>query len=84
MTKLMRMNLKTYIGSAKRGTATRLAASIGVSISYLSQMASGAAPISAERCVVIERATNGAVSRRDLRPDDWQDIWPELAEAKEA
>lgn len=27
----------------------------------------------------IERATNGAVGRRDLRPDDWADIWPELA-----
>ncbi len=27
----------------------------------------------------IERATNGAVTRRDLRPDDWHEIWPELA-----
>jgi len=32
------------------------------------------------RCLAIERATSGAVTRRDLRPDDWQDIWPELAE----
>jgi DNA-binding transcriptional regulator YdaS (Cro superfamily) len=32
-----------------------------------------------ERCVPIERATNGAVTRKDLRPDDWQEIWPELA-----
>lgn len=30
-------------------------------------------------CSLIERATEGAVSRRDLRPDDWQRIWPELA-----
>lgn len=29
--------------------------------------------------VAIEVATQGAVSRRDLRPNDWQDIWPELA-----
>jgi DNA-binding transcriptional regulator YdaS (Cro superfamily) len=28
--------------------------------------------------VQIERATAGAVTRRDLRPDDWGDIWPEL------
>jgi len=27
----------------------------------------------------IERATNGQVTRRDLRPLDWQAIWPELA-----
>ena len=32
-----------------------------------------------ERCYAIERATNGAVTRRDLRPEDWQEIWPELA-----
>lgn len=32
-----------------------------------------------ERCVPIERATNGAVTRKHLRPDDWHEIWPELA-----
>ncbi len=37
----------------------------------------GATPI--EHCVPIERATNGAVTRKDLRPDDWAAIWPELA-----
>jgi DNA-binding transcriptional regulator YdaS (Cro superfamily) len=30
--------------------------------------------------MAIERATNGLVTRRDLRPDDWKAIWPELAE----
>lgn len=29
-------------------------------------------------CPAIEELLNGAVTRRDLRPDDWQDIWPEL------
>lgn len=33
-------------------------------------------------CVAIERVTNGAVSRRDLRPDDWQQHWPELLPAR--
>ena len=32
---------------------------------------------------LIERATNGVVSRRDLRPDDWRVIWPELAQNSE-
>lgn len=32
-------------------------------------------------CTAIEKATNGAVTRRDLRPDDWHLIWPELAQA---
>ena len=30
-----------------------------------------------KQCVRIERLTNGVVSRRDLRPDDWQDFWPD-------
>jgi len=35
-------------------------------------------PIPIERCPAIEKATDGQVSRRDLRPDDWWLIWPEL------
>lgn len=30
-------------------------------------------------CPAIEKLLNGAVTRRDLRPDDWQDIWPDLS-----
>lgn len=71
------MDLKNYI-TAERGRAATLAAIINVSPSYLSQLISGASAISPERCVEIERATDGAVTRKDLRPDDWQKIWPEL------
>lgn len=28
--------------------------------------------------VRIERESEGEVTRRDLRPDDWMEIWPEL------
>ena len=31
-----------------------------------------------ERCPAIEFATGGAVTRRNLRPNDWWLIWPEL------
>lgn len=31
-----------------------------------------------ECCPAIELATSGEVTRRDLRPDDWWLIWPEL------
>lgn len=77
------MNLKNYLLSAERGTASRLALTLGVSISYLSQMASGKSPISATRCVAIEQATNGVVTRKDSRPNDWQLTWPELADEQE-
>lgn len=76
------MDLKTFI-SSKRGRAAALAAELGVSPSYLSQMAHGTAPISAERLVEIEQKTNGAVTRKHQRPDDWQRVWPELAEQPE-
>ena len=33
-----------------------------------------------EHCYPIEKATCGLITRRDLRPDDWQEIWPELTQ----
>jgi len=30
-------------------------------------------------CLAIERATGGQVTRRDLRPNDCEQIWPDLA-----
>ncbi|EKA97177.1 helix-turn-helix domain-containing protein [Proteus alimentorum] len=75
------MELKKYIDSLEWGGAKELADQLGVSKSFLSQMASGVSAISPKRCVEIEIATNGAVTRRDLRPDDWYKIWPELETA---
>ncbi|MDO3524521.1 YdaS family helix-turn-helix protein [Ralstonia pseudosolanacearum] len=31
-----------------------------------------------ENCVGLELATGGAVTRKEMRPDDWQLIWPEF------
>lgn len=65
------------------GGASLLARMVGVTQSAPSMWrARGAVPI--ERCVAIERATDGKVMRWDLRPDDWRDIWPELAERPDA
>ncbi|WP_072208287.1 transcriptional regulator [Pantoea ananatis] len=73
------MDLKNYIDALERGEAKKLATALGVSSSFLSQMASGRSTISPARCVEIEQATNKAVTRRELRPDDWERIWPELS-----
>lgn len=78
------MNLKTYLSRLERGGASRLASDLGVSISFLSQMASGIASISPARAVEIEKATSGAVTRKDMRPDDWKAIWPEIAQKRVA
>ena len=64
----------------KPGRPIELAGLIGASPVLISQWATGKRPVPIERCVPIERATDGAVSRIDLRPDDWHEIWPELAD----
>jgi len=73
------MDLKTFIATGKRGTAKELAKRLGVSPSYLSQMASGKAPISPEMAVRIEFETGRTVTRKDTFADRWLLIWPELA-----
>jgi DNA-binding transcriptional regulator YdaS (Cro superfamily) len=77
------MNLSEYIKSG-RGNGTALAEALRLSPSYLSQLASGTSPCSPERCVAIERATDGSVRRWDMRPMDWHLIWPELITAEGA
>ena len=73
------MDLTTYLSTVC--SAADLARSIDVAPALISQWRHGVRPIPPERCVRIENATNGVVSRRDLRPDDWHLIWPELKDA---
>lgn len=75
------MDLKSWV-EAERGRAFALAKAIEVPPSFMSKMVNGDKGVPIERCVPIERATAGAVTRKDLRPNDWRDIWPELAEAE--
>ena len=72
------MLLKTHLSTIGRGSASLLGREIGVSPVLISQWANGDRPVPVERCVAIERATKGVVTRMDLRPNDWQQIWPEL------
>lgn len=70
--------------SAERGRKARLAHLLNVPQQLVGQWANGLRPTPVNRCVAIERATGGTVTRRDLRPDDWHLIWPELAEQPKA
>ena len=72
--------LETAIESA--GGVGKLAAAIGVGQPVVSNWRARGTTPDAVHCVAIERATKGAVTRRDLRPDDWQAIWPELAKPR--
>ena len=69
------MTLAEYI---KHNSRTKLASDIGVSTGMISQWLNNTRPIAIGRCVAIEKATEGQVTRKELRPDDWAIIWPEL------
>ena len=78
--------LRTYLDLLPRGGVGAFAERLGVQPVYLSQLAAqqnGRVP-SPELCVRIERLTERAVSRQDLRPLDWHLIWPELITAEGA
>ena len=55
-----------------------LAAMIGVGQTAVSNWKSRSGFVPVEHCAAIERATQGAVRRWDLRPEDWHRVWPEL------
>ena len=70
------MKLLEYVKT--RGTQRELAAKLSITPVLISQWANESRPVPPERCVELERATDGVVTRQDLRPEDWQRIWPEL------
>jgi len=62
------------------GSPSKLARAVGVSAQAACFWRDGKRTISPDKCVAIEQATGGVVSRRDLRPNDWHLFWPELRE----
>lgn len=63
------MSLAEYLESLPRGGKKIIALRLGVTASYLSRMVSGDRSITAERAIQIEEATDGMVTRSELRPD---------------
>ena len=51
---------------------------LGVSKGAISQWKAEGRVVPVRHCVHIERITSGAVTRIDLRPDDYWLIWPDL------
>ena len=79
------MTLNEYLRSPSSMGIARLRAAIGVkSDMQIRQWQHGYSDRipSPENCTAIELATGGVVTRRDLRPDDWHRIWPELITAE--
>ncbi len=62
------------------GSQTALAKAIGVTPQTVNQWVRGIRSVPVGKCLAIETKTGGAVKRRDLRPNDWADYWPDLAD----
>lgn len=75
MTKLCRAALDRAIKQA--GGQSALAKLMKISPQFMGQIANGKRPLPPRKAVMCEQATG--VGRRELFPDDWQSIWPELA-----
>jgi len=72
------MKLSDYL-SQQRGRQAALAKALGVHAPDIIRWVSGIRPIPSKYGAAIEAATGGLVTRQELFPNDWQQIWPELA-----
>lgn len=70
--------LKTWL-AGERGRSVGLARHLGVPASFVARMATGDKPIPVEHGASIEAFTGGVVTRRQMFPNDWQRVWPEIA-----
>lgn len=75
------MKLRDYL-KQQRGRQAQLAKAIGAHAPDVSRWATGDRPIPLEYGALIERATNGLVSRKDEWPQDYATYWPELADSQ--
>lgn len=73
------MELKKFWLSLPTGERRAFAKSCGTSEAHMNNCAYGKT-VGPTLAVSIEQATHKAVTRPELRPNDWHLIWPELLE----
>lgn len=64
-----------------RGRSLAVAQVLGVTPPVVSDWVTGKKAIPAEHCKTIYALTDGSVTCQEMRPNDWQKYWPELAQA---
>ncbi len=72
------MELQEFFKSRGMGAQARLVTAIGAWQTDVSAWANKKKPVPIKWVIPIERATDGLVTRKDLRPHDWERFWPEL------
>jgi DNA-binding transcriptional regulator YdaS (Cro superfamily) len=78
------VDLKTFMaGLADNAAREAFAKDCGTTLGHLKNVMYGYKPCGPELAVSIERESGRAVTRRELRPEDWERIWPELSKKPE-
>ena len=70
--------LKEFLNSLPREEQDKFSAMCGTSVGYLRKAITKRSKLGAALCVKIETASHGVVTRKDLHPGEWKEIWPEL------
>ena len=72
------MQLKDWL-KQEHGRQASLARHLGIKPPQVADWISYDKPIPVHHMSAIELFTGGTVTRQEMRPTDWQRIWPELA-----
>ena len=80
------MNLKDFVNELSAKEQQAFADSVGLKLAYLKRRMypKDGLFFSPKICVLIEQNSNHKVTRQELRPDDWEEIWPELKMTNQA
>lgn len=77
---MQKVDPPTYIRSLKVSDRVRLAQGLGISYGHLNNLAYKRRQITPLCAARLERLSEGKAPRDLALPDEWQEIWPELAE----
>lgn len=78
------MDLKNYLSAMAGPEREAFAKRCDTSRGHLQNVMYGVRECATDLAVLIERQSDGAVRRWDLRPTDWHRHWPELIGAEGA
>jgi hypothetical protein len=81
MVYILGMDLKTFLISMPKVERIAFAVCCKTTLGHLTNIAYGYKPCGEKLASFIEKQSKGLVSRKDLRPNDWHDIWPELIDS---
>lgn len=76
------MDLKPYISNMPEPDRELFAKKCGTTLGHMRNVMYRYKPCAPELAVAIWKESNGAVTREELRPDDFWRFWPDLTQPK--